>query len=173
MDVLAAQTEPVFRNVKDAKETNVSISYAPFYGFWLGTWPLSANLSMTMSYFEWSTTLAIHPAPDVEVSGTTLYTLVGPRYVTPSKSNIHFFVHGLVGVGFHKESQKKTDGFFQAFDESHFGMYFSPGLGIYIKKPIKPGFRLGFDFIGAPGFPRDLWVTSFTGAFQLSVGIIF
>jgi len=173
MNILAAQTETISSKVNDAKKIDVSISYAPLLGFWLGIWPLGTNLSLTMRYFEWSTTLAIHPASDIEVSGTTLYTLVGPRYVTPSRSKFHFFVHGLVGAGVHSEIQKKAHGtFFPPFNDSHFGSYFSPGLGIYIKKPSKSGFRIGGDFVVASGFPSS-WFSSHAYAIQLSMGIIF
>jgi hypothetical protein len=77
-----------------------------------------------------------------------------------------------VGAGFHKESRGE-DGIFAAYDYSHFGVYFSPGIGIYSKKASKSGLRFGLDLVISPGFPTDIWATSFAGAFQLSIGLIF
>ena len=164
-----------------AKKTIYSINYTPLFGFWKGLWPISVNLSVAKSFLEWSTTFSkrfehSHETPTtlyISQSVFTIHSLVGPRYVFPSKSSTHFFVHGLIGVVYLNESLSKDYGLFiPPYNVSHFGVSFSPGFGVCFKKPSKPGFRLGLDIIFDPGY-SDIWDYSSAGAFQFTAGIVF
>ena len=163
-----------------AKKTIYSINYTPLYGFWKGLWPISANFSVAKSFLEWSTTLSkrfehSHKTPttlDISQSVFAVHSLAGPRYVIPSKSSIHLFVHGLIGVVYLNESLSKDYGpFLPPYNESHFGISFSPGLGAFFKRPSKLGFRLGLDFIFDPGY-SDKWAYPNAFAFQFTGGIV-
>lgn len=164
-----------------AKKTIYSINYTPLYGFWKGLWPISANFSVAKSFLEWSTTLSkrfehSHKTTttlDISQSVFAIHSLIGPRYVIPSKSGMHLFVHGLIGVVYLNESLSKDYGTFRPpYNESHFGVSLSPGLGVCFKQSSKLGFRLGLDFIFDPGY-SDKWAYPSAFAFQFTAGIVF
>lgn len=153
---------------------NVSVSYSPLLGFWIGSWPLGLNISLTQKVFEMSSTFAYHAETSSEPKDIFFNICIGARYLLPSRSNTHFYIHGLLGYAFHKESSSGEEGtFFSPYSAQHSGVCLVPGMGIDIKKPASAGIRLGINFIASPGYDTKIWVNNFSGALQLILGFIF
>jgi hypothetical protein len=186
MSVLSAQTDTIinattlnqFSSIEDKipdikafrKEFVYSINYSPLAGFTLGLWPISANITLSKGFLEW-TIIAFarkfeYDRDVISPNATAIYSVAGPRYVFSSKSNTHFFIHGLAGYCYYHESST----IFLKYDASRQGIAFSPGFGIYSYKPSKLGVRLGMDILITPGYSTDVWTESTFWAIQFTLG---
>ncbi len=153
---------------------NTILCYAPITGLWVGPWLLGVNVSFTYKYFEVSSSLAYHSKTSIVSQNVFFDISVGGRYTFPSLTNSLFYIHGLVGYVNHRESSPEEGSTLSGTNSTiHSGICFIPGLGIDSKKPSKIGYRFGLNFIACPGYDTNEWPTRFSGAFQLTLGLIF